>query len=753
MRICLLSLVLLALSVRHDAAAQFATVAGEIVDEESEQAVAGVNVRLVGEGQERGTATNASGRFLFSSIEPGSYVLTASHVGYSDWTDSLDVAFGERIQMLIHLVAASEEMDEVVVESEDGDEPVVAEGAGHLRVGPAALQMIPLPDVSADLAAFLLTRPGIHSPGDRGGQLFIRGGTPTQNLVLLDGMHIYRPFHIVGFYSIFPADIIAHADVYAGGFGAEYGGRISSVVEVTTRNGSKQDFVGSASIAPFLASVRAEIPLVPGKVSLLTSLRESVIERVSPTLIDARLPYRFGDRFVKMHAYLNRTSSMTATLMHSFDEGDIAALEGEERISTWTNTAGGGRYFYLPEDFPATAEFAFYGTRYESRYLPAEGEERVSDVQTLEMKIRFAYLLGDLQLHAGIGGLTNWLDYDLGRGHSRRKENFTEGGFFFLTDWDAEHVRLNPGFRIQTYAHSARTLIEPRLRLRWRPGGRYGKQSFSAAWGVYHQQFLGLNNQRDVTDAFTAWTASPSEAPLPRSVHVLAGTERRILPFLTLGVEGYVRELQHIHFPFFESGLTGVAELERVDGEARGLDVTLELHRPWLYVYAGYGLSLVEYRRLRRLTSTGTVVGGDGTFTPPHDRRHSLNLHAQFSIGSFQVQARWQFGSGVPFTPIAEYYYATPPNSPDDRNHLTSVGSPQTLFGRSYSRRLPAYHRLDVSAERRFEFQGWSLIAQAGVINAYDRNNIFSYDVLGNRRVDQLPLIPSAGIRVEIDAR
>lgn len=751
MRKCLFSIVLLAFSVPDLASAQLSTVAGEVVDEQTDAPVPGANVQLIGESQEWGTATGEAGRFSFGGLVPGTYALVVSHVGFAAWADTLEIGFGEEARVLVRLDPTAEELDEVLVESDNDDRPNVAEGAGHIRVGPAALDNVPMPDVSADLAAFLLTRPGIMSPGDRGGQLFIRGGTPTQNLVLLDGMHIYRPFHIVGFYSIFPADIVAQADVYAGGFGADYGGRISSVIDVVTRNGSKQHFAGSASIAPFLASLRAEIPLVPGKVSLLTSLRESVIERVSPTLIDARLPYRFGDRFVKMHAYLNRTSSVTATVLHSFDEGDIAAADEEERLSRWTNTAAGGRYFYLPEDFPATAEFAMYGTRYESRYVPIQGEERLSNVSTLEMKIRFAYLLGDLQMRAGIGGMTNWLEYDLGPGHDRQQQNFTEGGFFFSTDWNPEYIRLSPGVRLQTYSFSSKTLLEPRLRMEWRPGGNDSRQSFSGAWGIYHQQFLGLNNQRDVTDAFTAWTASPEHAPLPRSEHVLLGTQRRLMPFLTVGLEGYLREVESIHFPYFESGLTGTAELERVDGEARGLEATVEFQRPWLYLQAGYGLSLVEYRRLERVASSGNRRIYGPAFTPPHDRRHSLNLQARVSLGEFQVQARWQYGSGVPFTPIQQYYYAARPRHTEDRQYLTEEGLAQTLFGTSYSHRLPPYHRLDISAERRFGFDGWRVIAQAGVINAYDRNNIFAYDVLGRRRVDQLPLIPSAGIRVEID--
>ena len=181
-----------------------------------------------------------------------------------------------------------------------------------------------MPSVSSDLAGYLQTLPGVVTAGDRGGQLFVRGGTPTQNLVMIDGIPVFQPFHIVGFYSAFPADIIAYADVHAGGYSARYGGRLSSVINVVARNGNKQRVVGSASLAPFLGTLRVEFPLLPERVSVLASVRESVIERLAPDVLGQELPYRFGDRFFKIHAFLSRTSSLSMTVMNTFDEGDVA---------------------------------------------------------------------------------------------------------------------------------------------------------------------------------------------------------------------------------------------------------------------------------------------------------------------------------------------------------------------------------------------------------------------------------------------
>lgn len=755
MQRCILLIIVLLAASCLDANAQFAVVQGEIHDAESETPLPGVNVHLQSDSGSRGTASGKDGTFAIANIPPGTYVLHASYVGYTPYTDTLQIDFGERLFFRIALSQVREELEELVVESDDAPETQVT-GPSHIQIWPADLQRVPMPDVSSDLMAFLVTRPGVVMAGDRGGQLFIRGGTPAQNLVLVDGMRVFQPFHIVGFYSVFPADIVAAADVFAGGFSARYGGRIGSVIDVETRNGSKRRVAGSASLAPFLTSIRAEIPFVEDKVSIVASARESVIERIAPDLLGIDLPYRFGDRFVKMHAYLSKTSSASATVLHSFDEGDVAGLEEDARLSTWRNTAVGGRYTFIPPDYPILTEFALYHTNYESRFVPSAGQARKSDVEAFHGEIRFAYLLGDLQLHFGISGATTRLDYDLGEPNVPQHQNLTDGGMYLAGEWRGSNgFQFEPGLRVQAYSSGVGSTVEPRLRASWTPGGERGRHTVSAAWGLYYQQILGVNNQRDVTDAFTAWAAAPSNEPLPRSQHVIVGWEGRMLRNLRLTAEAYLRDIDNISFPLSDEGFGVRPVLERVDGSARGFDFTAEFHRAWLYAFAGYSLSFVEYQKPHdRARGDGLVAGAAASassFSPPHDRRHQLNLITQADFGRYRLSVRWQFGSGIPFTPINGYYRSAPPTGTGDRSFLTRPGTTQVSFADPYSSRLPSYHRLDVSGERGFRFEGWRIVVHAGLVNVYDRSNIFSYDLLLARRVDQLPLIPSAGLRVEFD--
>src|SRR5690606_15472361 len=181
------------------------------------------------------------------------------------------------------------------------------------------------------------------------GQLLVRGGEPSQNLVLLDGMLVYQPFHLVGFFSAFPSEVLQSADVYAGGYGGRYGGRLSSVIDITTRTGNKQRFAGAVTLAPFVSSARVEGPLWPGKVSALVSVRESVIEQGAARLIDEPLPFTFGDRFAKVHANLSESSQLSVSAISTHDRGRLGlppeanpGTASEDEVA-WTNEAVGGR--------------------------------------------------------------------------------------------------------------------------------------------------------------------------------------------------------------------------------------------------------------------------------------------------------------------------------------------------------------------------------------------------------------------------
>ena len=143
--------------------------------------------------------------------------------------------------------------------------------AGLQRIQPQDIELVPAPDVSGDLANYLTTLPSVVTAGDQGGQLFIRGGEPSQNQVRLDGIPLYQPFHVIGFYSAFPSDIVSGVDFSAGGYGARYGGFLSSVLDVSARTGNKRAFQANGAASPFIVSFGAEGPIVQDYLSVMVS--------------------------------------------------------------------------------------------------------------------------------------------------------------------------------------------------------------------------------------------------------------------------------------------------------------------------------------------------------------------------------------------------------------------------------------------------------------------------------------------------
>ncbi|NNF04538.1 MAG: hypothetical protein HKN17_08730, partial [Rhodothermales bacterium] len=576
------------------------------------------------------------------------------------------------------------------------------------------------------------------------------------------GMPIYQPFHIVGFYSAFPADIISFTDVYAGGFGARYGGRISSVIDINTRNGSKEQVRASASIAPFLSGVQVEFPVVKGESSLMLSVRESIIDRVSNPLLGEELPFRFGDRFLKFHANLNQTSSFSFTGLRSYDEGNISIAdrtrtEASVRKSTWNNQAYGARYRFIPDDAAVMFEATFNYSRLDSRYRLTADELREASVSGGTGAMTFAYLLGDSDLYFGIFGGINSFDWDLGSSQTAESSGVSSGGGWiegrFVLN---EYYRFEPSFRVEAFSRGQGRYVDPRGRLIWLPTGAGSRNRVSLAIGSYRQQIVGINNQQDVSDVFTVWAASPKATPVPRAIHYIVGWQNRVLPWLELKTELYYKELDHLSFPAFDETANRLSTYASVNGSARGMDASVDVTRRLFSVAVNYSLARVDYVRptqqARSIFASGLTTNRllpHVEFSPPHDRRHQVNALGQVSFGKNSLSARFVFGSGLPFTQINGYYDRVQEFDSSGDEHLTDPGITAVSRSELYNERLPTYHRMDVSFERRAMIGAHRATFQLGVVNLYDRANIFEYNIFTGERVDQLPLIPSFGMRVD----
>ncbi len=736
------------------AAAQTATLRGLVRDADDGLALVGVNIALDdGQGGLFGNASNLDGFYTVSRLPPGRYFLSASYLGYATHRDTLDLAPDEILTYNIEMTTDDQVLDEILIEAEKETVGAAAVSAGLQTIRPADIDNVPTPDVSGDLVSYIQTIPGVVSSGDQGGQLFIRGGEPSQNMVLLDGMLVYQPFHLIGFYSAFPSDILNSSDVYAGGFGARFGGKISSVIDISARSGSKRRFGGAVSLAPFVSGVLFEGPLARDRVSVLLSARTSVIEQGASRLIDEPLPYSFNDQFGKLHVNVSQNHQASVTALRSYDRGTVGQVLADDPNSrvdevVWRNEAIGARYILLPVRFPVAAEVLLSRSRVTNEFGPSLSPSRFSESSQFEAATNVTHYLGRTDVRWGVYLRSSQLESEFGgtfQNLSSDVEFVTEAGAYLEPEFQVDFgsgLVVQPGLRVQTFPSKSRTFLEPRFRsvLNW------GFHRLSFAAGIYHQEIIGITDRRDAGDVFTAWTTSRF-IDVAEAVHVLGGYQLS-LPFgLKFSLEGYIKDLRNLSTAEWTAFPRFTTRLQPADGDVRGADVRVELSAGRFYGFANYGYAEVEYRA--RQASLPLWYGVDElVFTPPHDRRHQANALASITIEKFKLAMRWQYGSGLPFSEALGFDEYLLLDGPSD---VTSdPGETRVLYGLPYQGRLPDYHRIDVSLERPLNISdNVAATVQVAVTNAYDRNNVFYVDLFTLRRVDQLPLIPSAGIKLE----
>ena len=747
--LCLVALTLVA----TDALAQNAVLRGYVRDSDDGQPLQGVTVVLRNDGDALiGAATDRDGFYAISGIPPGRYYLAGSYVGYQVYRDTLELVVDELRTYSFDIVYGEGlELDEIVVETEREAAGLAGLTGGLQSITPREIALIPSPDLSGDLASYLAALPGVVATGDQGGQLFIRGGEPTQNQVLMDGMVVYQPFHLIGFYSAFPSSIMNVTDVYAGGFGAEYGGRLSSVIDISTRNGNKRRLSGEFSAAPFISAGLIEGPIIRDRLSVLFSGRFSVIDQGAARIIDAPLPYEFNDQFGKIHADFSQNNQVSISGLRSYDRGIIGATDESQADSvknqvTWENQAIGGRYVLLPTRIPVQAEILMSMSRIENLFGPEADPTRTSRAQEINAATNVTHFAGSMDISWGIYFRFSQLDSELGglfQDISEDTEYVSETGGYAKLDLIAgDNLRLEPGLRVASFPSKGRTYVEPRLRLVFNTG----IHQVSAAGGLYHQEIVGLTDRRDAGDVFTAWTSSPVGS-VPQALHGLAGYQVRPTSWLRIAVEGFYKTLQNLSIAEWSAFPRFTTRLQPADGNVIGLDSRLEITTDPFYGFINYGYSEVLYQA-KQSEVQYWFGSSEYEFSPPHDRRHQLNAVGSLNLAGFTVNVRWQFGSGLPFSEALGFDEFILLHGPTDL--FEHPGETRVLYSYPYGGRLPTYHRLDVSIERGFNLtRNSSITLQVSGTNSYDRTNLFYIDLFTLDRLDQLPFIPAVGLKLE----
>lgn len=711
--------------------------------------LAGANVLLYGYGKMQdeeellyNCVTNRDGLCEIRNILPEKeYELRVTFVGYKSYLERITLTPGERRILRTTLESDITEFEEVTVERR---RYITTGEAGVRRISSVDIARIPTPGVGGDLVSYLQTVPGVITSGDRGGDLFIRGGTPDQNLILVDNLPIIKPFHISNLFSAFPVEIIQSVDMYAGGFGVEYTGATSAVIDVSLRPGNMRDHKGSVAVSPYLFSLHLEGPLEKDRQSFILMGRKSTIERFAPALTGKELSLQFSD-IVGRYSIQEDNIFCNVTGVRTYDRGQI--VPEREIMHSWSNTVIGARCLGFDERFNHPIEATVGYTDYRNTEGTVEKNERLSSISQLYMNIDLQEEIFGLPVDYGFGVSFRTYNTELDEKFTslRSFQSIVPIAYLYSSAGWTPNRRLTfqPGIASQLTLDTPISL-EPRLRISYQPDGT-DSQEISLAFGRYVQLVSGISDERDVGTVFTVLKPIERGDPLPSSMHGILAYQQRMGNYFVANVEGYVKRHKNIHVSKWNPEVGLEIETALANGFTYGFDVRFMYNNNTLYASLGYGWSKVEYE----------AVSGDlgawieepvFRYSPAHDQRHKVNTVISYRFSEFTASASWEFGTGMPYTRIFGFDMSVrvPFEEPQ-----TDPGTARTLFSRPYGERLPYYHRLDISIERSFQLiPGLSLDAEIGVINVYDRNNIFNFDFHTLQRVDQTPILPYLSVKL-----
>ena len=736
--------------------AQTGIVRGNVYDKTTGEPIIYGTVRLA--GTTTGTSTDLNGFFSLPDVEPGDYVLVATYVGYDSVGVEITVASGTIVYRRLNMEESSVDLDVVQVSAEKIKSRTEVK-ISSVTVSPKQIRALPSTGGEADIAQYLSVIPGVVFTGDQGGQLYIRGGSPIQNKILLDGMTIYNPFHSIGFFSVFETETIRNVDVLTGAFNAEYGGRISAVVDIKTREGNKKRLAGIVSANPFQAKVLLEGPIVKlkedggGSTSFLLTAKRSYIDETSKRIYEyvadsVGLPYNFTDVYGKLSFVSENGSKLDLFGFNFDDQVDFTGLAD----LNWTSTGGGARFTLIPSSSSMIVGGTISYSKYESQIQEADENPRSSGISGFTAGLDFTYFgKNDSELKYGfeVNGFNTDFRFTNFINNTIEQRSFnTEISGFFKYKTKINKLIFEPSLRIQYYASLPEFSIEPRFGLKYNVNDNL---RIKAAGGLYSQNLVSSVNERDVVNLFVGFLSGPEETifkpgsteatdhKLQKSVHGIFGVEYDITNNLEINVEPYYKRFNQL-IGLNRNKLSGVdPNFSTETGDAYGIDFLIKYQTKQLYLWFTYSL--------------GYVNRDDGFQEYPtlFDRRHNINALATYTFGSdrdWELSARWNMGSGFPFTLTQGFFQEYNFQDGISTDVLGSNGDLGIIYSDDRnSGRLPYYHRLDMSLKKYFKFSKTTeLETVLSVTNAYDRDNIFFFDRVRYDRVNQLPILPSLGV-------
>jgi outer membrane receptor for ferrienterochelin and colicin len=734
--------ILLLLCCFNSKAQENYTINGVVKDSLSGETLIGVTLKFTATTQ-TGTSTNAYGFYSYK-LNSGEYNLSVSYVGYRSINRKISI--NSDIRLDLNLMPENI-LEEVVISSEKRNDNVVNAQMGVAKINLSEIRNVPVLFGERDVLKTLQLLPGIKSAGEGNSGFYVRGGSTDQNLILLDEAPVYNASHLLGFFSTFNSDAIKDVSVFKGGMPAQYGGRLSSVLDIRMNDGNKKEFTAEGGIGLISSRLKVEGPLIKDKSSFMISGRRTYADAFLALSKDSSINKNtlyFYDLNAKVNYQIDDKNTLYLSGYFGRDELGLSETFGFD----WGNATSTLRWNHLYSNrLFSNTSLIYSNYNYVIQNFLEENNFKVnSSIRDLNLKQDFQLALNNSHnirfgldlIHHTIspGNLTASATSSVNE-ITIQKRKGSEIAAYISDEWELnDRLNLVYGLRASSFylfgpgnfptfdvdgnttssrEYSSGQLVKSYFNLEPRISASYQLNDISSLKSSYTRNTQNLHLMSNST------AGSPTDLYIMNSNNV----KPEIADQIALG---YFRNFNNDNYEFstelyfkemqnqidYRSGtdLRGnrnvEADLLFGDGRAYGIEFFIKKRYGKLNGWLGYTLSKTERK------FNGIDFGQ--WFNSKQDRTHDLSL-----VGIYKASKRWTLSSTFVFNTGNAVTY---PAGKYQLNNKTVYYYPERN-----SDRLPNYHRLDLAATLEGKpgnklQSSWSF----GIYNLYNRQNAFSID-------------------------
>ena len=726
-----------------------------------------------------GAATDRDGYFVISDIPSGTYEVNVSMIGYAVHKETIDLTNTSSIRIEVRMKEQVIKGSEILVTAERQkfersiESSQISLDIREINSAPAFIE----PDVFRTLQML----PGVQTTSDFSSALYVRGSTPDQNLIMLDGIVVYNPYHLGGIFSTFNTDAIKEADFHAGGFPARHGGRMGAILNVINREGNTNKITGMANISLISSKGLLEGPLprwrgmkgswmISGRRtyfdSIVDALKIPIGQKADGTDAYFQFPYFFYDYQVKINLDINQDHRITYSrfygddvLDYSWDERESIDNANVNRDTEtgfnikwpWGNRTNGiiWRWIMSPEmvakTFVSNSRYRFdfeLGFYFRDTYTYADS---VTEIFT-DINWRLYDIINDNSIETELtwkatdrhkitaGFQLKSVDFDLGEEVNIATQdtsvtfspltldNKTREISFFIQDrWEfSEKFKFQLGIRGTDYNLHDEFYLDPRLGMKY----HYSKNvALKLNWGLYHQFLTTANNQDENLRLVELWLGIPEDKPAAISQHIIGGLEYMSQRNIFYRMEIYQKD--------FDNLLTLKQENQNT---MEGDNPDTPFNEFWDTQGNSWGVEFLLKKSTGRLNGwVGYTYAETKYFTEPSgwhhpnfDRTHTINIVGNIELTEeLEISTALTQSSGNPYTKILGRVYDWEQNLYQD-TYWYPLDS--YIVGEKNTERYDDYFRIDVGMTRKGgNLFGLQYDTYWQVMNVTKHLNAFSY--------------------------